>query len=133
MFRKFFIAGVAAAAITTLAAAPAGAQQWGNWRTIAFKTVSGGTDVDRINVRGNVRFREVRLCAFNAPIRMRDFDIRFENNQRQDVRTRERIAPGTCTRAIDLNGNRRDIEWIRLKYEPIRRGYARPVVRIQAR
>lgn len=114
-----------------LIAAPAVAQN-GNWRIIAFKTVSGGVDTDRINVRGDVRYREVKLCAFNAPLRMRDFDIRFENGQRQDVRVRQTIRAGTCTRDIDLNGNRRDIDQIRLRYEPIYRG-PRPVVRIQAR
>ena len=123
----------AAGAAIALTVGPAGAQQRGDWRTIGYKTVNGGTDVDRINVRGDRRFREVRLCVFNAPLRMRDFDVRFENNQRQDVSVRQRIGAGTCTRNVDLYGNRRDIEWIRLKYEPIARGYTRPIVRVQAR
>lgn len=122
------IAGTAVAAVSVPAVA-----QYRGWQTIAYKTVNRGTDVDRINVRGDRRYREVRLCAFNAPIHMRDFDIRFENNQRQDVRVRERIRAGTCTRNIDLTGNRRDIEWIRLKYSPIARNYTRPVVRVQVR
>ena len=122
-----FVASVAVAI-----AMPATAQQ-SNWRTIAYKTVNGGTDVDRINVRGNARYREVRLCVYNSPLRMRDFDIRFENNQRQDVRVRERIGAGRCTRNIDLTGNRRDIEWIRLKYERVARNNARPLVRVQVR
>lgn len=124
----------AAAGVAALAAAvPAVGQNYGNWRTIAFTTVGSGTDTDRISVRGDRRYREVRLCAFNAPLRMRDFDIRFENGQRQDVRVRERIRAGTCTRNIDLAGNRRDVEWVRLRYEPIRRGFTRPIVRLQAR
>ena len=123
---------VAAATGAALAAGPAPAQ-WANWRTIAYKTVSGGTDVDRINVPGGRRWHQVRLCVFNAPLRMRDFDIRFDNGQRQDVQLRERIGAGSCTRNIDLNGNVRDVDWVRLKYEPIRRGYTRPLVRLQAR
>lgn len=123
------IIGAAAAAF---AVAPATAQQSG-WRTIAYKTVSGGADVDRIDLRGSNRYREVRLCLFNAPLRMRDFDVRFENNERQDVRVRERIGAGRCTRNIDLTGNRRDIDSIRLKYEQVRRGATRPLVRIRAR
>ena len=121
-----------AAAVAAMAAAPSSAQR-GDWRTIAFKTVNRGTDVDRINVRGHARYREVRLCVFNAPLRMRDFDIRFENNQRQDVRVRERIRAGRCTRNIDLVGNRRDIERIRLRYERLARGYTAPLVRVQVR
>lgn len=130
MSRTLILAAIGAAGV--LATAPATAQQ-SAWRTIAYKTVNGGTDVDRINVRGDRRYRQVRLCVFNAPLRMRDFDIRFENNQRQDVSVRERIRAGTCTRNIDLVGNRRDIEWIRLRYERIARGYTRPLVRVQVR
>ena len=122
----------AAGAIAALAAAPASAQ-WANWRTIGYKTVSGGTDVDRIDVPGGRRWHQVRLCVFNAPLRMRDFDIRFDNRQRQDVRVRQRIGAGRCTRAIDLAGRVRDVDWIRLRYERIRRGWTRPLVRIQAR
>jgi hypothetical protein len=128
-----FLTIAAAGIAATFAAVPASAQQWAAWRTIAFKTVNGGTDVDRINVRGNRLYRQVRLCVFNAPLRMRDFDIRFENGQRQDVNVRQRIGAGTCTRNVDLYGNRRDIQWIRLKYEPIARGYTRPLVRVQVR
>lgn len=129
--KRVLIAAVAGATVAALSV-PASAQ-YRNWQTIAYKTVNRGTDVDRINVRGSTRYREVRLCAYNAPINMRDFDIRFENNQRQDVRVRERIRAGTCTRNIDLLGSRRDIEWIRLKYSPIARNYARPLVRVQVR
>jgi hypothetical protein len=123
---------IMAAAGTLLATAPAAAKQW-NWRTIAYKTVNGSTDVDRFRVPGGRRWHEVRMCVFNAPLRMRDFDISFDNNQRQDVSVRQRIDAGQCTRNIDLPGTTRDIRWIRLKYEPIGRGMVRPLVRVQAR
>lgn len=123
----------AAVAVFALTAGPGSAQQWGHWRTIAFKTVNGGTDVDRINVRSNNRYRQVRLCVYKAPLRMRDFDIRFENGQRQDVRVRQLIGADMCTRNIDLHGDRRRIDWIRLKYERIARGMQRPLVRVQVR
>ena len=69
----------------------------------------------------------------NAPIRLRDFDIRFENGRTQDADTRAVLGAGRCTRAIDLRGNRRDIDRIRLRYEPIARGHRRPLVRVQVR
>ena len=129
---RTLLLGAATAAATLASAAPASAQSY-NWRTIAYKTVASGTDRDIINVRGDRRYRQVRLCAFNAPIRMRDFDIRFENGGRQDVRVRQRIGAGTCTRNIDLEGNRRDIERIRLIYERVARSIHRPLIRVQAR
>jgi hypothetical protein len=67
----------------------------------------------------------------NAPLRLRDFDIRFANGGRQDVNTRAVLPAGRCTRAIDLRGNSRDIDSVRLRYEPMRRSVARPVVRVR--
>jgi hypothetical protein len=128
---RILLLGATTAAASLAFAAPAAAQQY--WRTIAYKTVASGTDRDTINVRGDRRYRQVRLCAFNAPIRMRDFDIRFDNGGRQDVRVRHRIGAGTCTRNIDLEGNRRDIERIRLVYERLARSIRRPLIRVQAR
>lgn len=133
MTRTLILAATAAAGLT-VAATPAYAQRWNDygWRTIAYKTVNG-RDTDRINVRGHYRQRAVRLCTMNAPIRLRDVDIRFENGRTQDANTRARLGAGRCTRAIDLRGNRRDIDWIRLRYEPIARGWRRPLVRVQIR
>ncbi len=128
---------LAAAAGTIFAvAAPADAQQWRwnerGWRTIAFEAVNG-RDSDRINLPGRTRQREIRLCSMNQPLRLRDFDVRFDNGRRQDVNTRAVLPAGRCTRAIDLRGNRRDVASVRLRYEPILRSWQRPVVRVQVR
>ena len=133
MTRTLILAATAAAGLA-VAATPANAQRWNDygWRTIAYKTVNG-RDTDRIDVRGHHRQRAVRLCAMNAPIHLRDVDIRFENGRTQDANTRARLGAGRCTRAIDLRGNRRDIDWIRLRYEPIALGWRRPLVRVQIR
>ena len=69
----------------------------------------------------------------SSPLRLRDFDVRFANGTRQDVDTRAVLPAGRCTRAIDLRGNRRDIDSVRLRYEPIARVAMRPVVRVQVR
>lgn len=118
-------------ALLALISGPALAQA--NWRTIGYKTVARGTDVDTIRTPGDARYRQVRLCSLNRPIRMVDFDVNFENGGQQDVNVRQRIAPGSCTRAIDLKGQRRDIANVRLRYERIQRGLGVPVVRVQAR
>ncbi|HEU0283775.1 MAG TPA: hypothetical protein VFR52_01375 [Sphingomicrobium sp.] len=134
--KRTFILAAATAAATLVAIAPASAQQWRwnerGWRTIGYTRVDG-RDSDRINLPGVTRQREIRLCAMNAPLHLRDFDIRFANGGRQDVNTRAVLPAGRCTRAIDLRGNRRDIASIRLRYEPIARMAMRPVVRVQVR
>jgi hypothetical protein len=115
-------------------ALPASAQRRNDrgWRTIAYNTVNG-RDTDTIYAPGRSRQSAIRLCSINAPIHLIDFDIRFANGGHQDAPTRALIQGGTCTRAIDLRGNRRDIERIRLRYEPVARHLRRPLIRVQVR
>ena len=136
MTRTLIVAAAAGAASMLTAVVPAEAQQWRvderGWRTIGYTRVDG-RDSDRIRLPGVTRQREIRLCAMNAPLRLRDFDVRFANGGRQDINTRAVLRPGRCTRAVDLRGNRRDLESVRLRYEPILRTRDRPVVRVQVR
>ena len=133
---RTFILAAATAAATGVAVAPATAQQWRwndrGWRTIGYTRVDG-RDSDRIALPGVTRQSAIRLCAMNQPLHLRDFDIRFANGGRQDVDTRAVLQAGTCTRSVDLKGNRRDIASVRLRYEPILRTAQRPVVRVQVR
>jgi hypothetical protein len=126
----------AATAATLIAVAPADAQhgRWNDrgWRTIGYTRVDG-RDSDTIYLPGRTRQSAVRLCAINQPLHLRDFDIRFANGRKQDVDTRAVLRAGTCTRSVDLKGNRRDIASVRLRYEPIYRASSRPVVRVQVR
>ncbi len=134
--KRILILAAATAAATVVAIAPASAQQWRwnerGWRTIGYTRVDG-RDSDRINLPGFTRQREIRLCAMNQPLNLRDFDIRFANGGRQDVNTRAVLPAGRCTRAVELRGNRRDIASVRLRYAPITRSWQRPVVRVQVR
>jgi hypothetical protein len=134
--KRTIILAAAGVASTLLAVAPASAQfgRWTDrgWRTVAYTRVDG-RDTDTIRLRGNIRERAIRVCAINAPLNLRDFDIRYHNGGHQDVGTRDVLRAGTCTRAVDLRGNRRDIDSVRLKYAPILRSALRPYVRIQVR
>lgn len=121
-----------AAAATLVAAAPADAQRYNNWRTIAFEQVNG-RDNDSIRVPGTARYRQMRVCVFGGPIEMRDVDVRFRNGGHQDIGTRHLMKAGTCTRNLDLRGAARDVTEIRLKYQPLQRGWVRPTVRVQVR
>ena len=134
--KRTLILAAAGTAATLVALSPAAAQQWRwderGWRTLGYTRVDG-RDTDTIYLPGRTRQSAIRLCAMNQPLHLRDFDIRFANGGRQDVNTRAVLRPGTCTRAVDLRGNRRDIAAVRLRYEPIRRSALRPVVRVQVR
>jgi hypothetical protein len=131
---RTLILAAAGLGATLAAAAAADAQRWNDrgWRTVGFTTVDG-RDSDPINLPGVTRQRSIRLCAINQPLGLRDFDVRFANGGRQDINTRAILRPGTCTRAVDLRGNRRDITSVRLRYDAIRRSWQRPIVRVQVR
>ena len=120
----------AAAVATIVLAAPADAKH--GWRTIGTKEVTG-RDTDTIYLPGFMRQTEVRVCVRRAPLHLRDFQIRFANGHRQDVHTKAVIGADSCTRTVDLRGYRRDIERIRLRYEPVLRNAMRPIVRVQIR
>ena len=135
--KRTIILGLSAAALGTLATMPADAQRWHNnwraaWRTIAYTQVNG-RDRDTIRVPGTARYRQLRVCVFGGPIEMRDVDVGFRNGGHQDIGTRSLIRAGTCTRNLDLRGNRRDVSYVRLRYMPLRRGWVPPVVRVQVR
>jgi len=134
--KRTLILAAAGAAATLTAVTPAAAQfaNWHDrgWRTVAYTRVDG-RDTDNIALRGNIRERAIRVCAINRPLNLRDFDIRYANGGHQNVNTRAVLRAGTCTRAVDLRGGRRDIASVRLKYAPIQRSMLRPYVRIQVR
>jgi len=134
--KRTMILTVAAAASAVVAVSPAAAQyaRWNErgWRTVAYTRVDG-RDTDIIRMRGHIRERRIRVCAINQPLNLRDFDIRFQNGGHQNVNTRAVLRAGTCTRAVDLRGNRRDINAVRLRYAPIYRSALRPYVRVQVR
>lgn len=69
----------------------------GSWTTIGYTTVGSGRDRDVIRVRGDDRHRQIRVCALNRSIEMRDLHVRFANGGRQDIRVRQVIRAGTCT------------------------------------
>lgn len=133
---KRLILAVATVACGLAAASPAAAQQWryndSGWRTIGTARVDG-RETGIVQLPGVTRQREIRVCALKAPLRLRDFDIRFANGGRQDVNTRAVLEAGTCTRAVSLRGNRRDVASVRLRYEPVAYRANRPQVRVQVR
>ena len=102
------------------------------WEVVGSRAVGWNNDRDVIPVRGLERHRQIRLCAAGGAVRMLDLDIRFANGGHQDVAVRSVIASRSCTRAIDLAGQNRNITQVRILYERLRRR-ARPVIRVEAR
>jgi hypothetical protein len=102
------------------------------WDVIGVREVRDRTERDTIVVEGHRQFERIKLCVYRNPVHFYDVDVRFRNGGHQDVSIRQRINPGECTRAIDLNGDDRDIASVSMLYEEtsFRRRHA--VVRLMA-
>ncbi|MEQ1864960.1 MAG: hypothetical protein ABL996_09935 [Micropepsaceae bacterium] len=87
------------------------------WELVGTRDVSFRVERDTIMVRGNDRSRQIMICVYKQPVRLLDADVRFANGGHQDLFVRNVIGAGQCTRAIDLQGNRRDIRSISLSYK----------------
>ncbi len=112
LFRFALPLAVAATLMATSASAFA-------WDLLGIRTVSKGIDRDSIRVAGNNRHRQFRMCVRLAGVHVRHIRIRFNNGGSQDVSVRRYFAPGTCTRAVDLKGNRRNIRRIDIAYNRV--------------
>lgn len=110
--KKSLAAALLIGAATVLAATPAAA-----WEQIGYRQVNLGNDTDTIWIEGHERFARIKLCVANRPVRFHDLDVNFRNGGHQDVAIRDVIPVGGCTRNIDLEGGRRDIKNIVLRYE----------------
>ena len=121
-----------AAALAALAiAAPAVAQS--GWTRLGHREVSDSINRDTIRARGGAQYRQAMICVEQAPVRFIDVVIRYRNGGTQDVRMRELIRAGGCTRDINLRGRSRDIDAVEFTYEAASLGRERARVELFAR
>ncbi len=107
----------AASAVVALATLVATAAPAAAWELIGARNVRDATERDTIVVEGPRRYERIRLCVYRNPINLYDLDVRFRNGGNQDVEVRQRLNPGECTRAINLNGDDRNIVNVSMIYE----------------
>lgn len=124
-------AAIALAAISIGIAGLSSVEARQGWTVIAQQTVDKGGDTDTVRINDNRKYKSVRICVYGRPIRLNSFSVQFHNGARQDLDVRANFRPGSCSRAIDLKGERRNIDWVMLNYNR-RPGEGAPLVRIQA-
>jgi hypothetical protein len=125
--KSIFVAATLAAVSMIASITPAVA-----WTQIGVREVTDRYDVDVVNLPGDRRFARFRVCVHGNPVHFYDLDVFFRNGGHQDVEVRSRINAGECTRAIDLNGGRRNIDRIKFKYEETSWFVGRATIRIFA-
>jgi hypothetical protein len=112
-----FRAVLASAVVALAACATAEPASAYDWRVIGVRDVRDRTDRDTMVIEGPRQFERIKLCVYRNPVHFYDVDVRFANGGHQDVSVRQRINPGECTRAIDLNGDDRNITTVSMLYE----------------
>lgn len=116
--RTTLVAGLAAAAAAL--AAPASAQS--GWGMIGASEVGTQAGNGTITPRSADPFREFMICVDLAPLRFRTITVRFANGASQAVSFRDRIAAGSCGRALSVRGRNGPVAGIDVAYEPGRTG-----------
>ena len=125
MSKMLFVAAALPVAFVISAAAT---PQAGSWDTLAVTTVQAGSSSGQLGIRSYEQYDWLRICS-TAPIKLRDLRIGFYNGDRQDVALAAAVAGGSCTTAIDLKGVQRNIEKVRVRYDPT----SQATVQVQAR
>lgn len=95
------------------------------WDFLGSRVVSHTAERDRVPAQGARRYTQVKLCTSNRPVRLHDVDVVFRNGSRQNLQIRNLLRPGECTRALDLRGNARDIQFVNLAYQTVGRNFGR--------
>lgn len=125
---KIKMTALVTAALLAAAALPAAADTF-----LGARVVADHAETDVIEANANQLHQEVRICVSGRAIHFRDLDIVFENGGRQDASVRALIAPGHCTRWIDLRGPARNIGRIVLRYDALVNAGPQPIVTAFAR
>lgn len=113
ILRQALLAGLAAAAL----ALPARADD-----LLGTRYVRDRSDTDVIEVNSANLYGAVKLCVAQRAVNFHDIDLHFANGGKQDAPVRLVVGVGGCTRWIDLNGERRRITKIVLRYDAISGG-----------
>lgn len=102
-----------------------------DWRFIADRWINYGLDHDAI-LFGDLKddFRQLKIRVTDAPLKIYDMKIHFDNGDVQDVSLKVLFRQGEESRVIDLNGGLRHLRKIEFWYETkgVRKGKSRIAV-----
>jgi hypothetical protein len=105
----------ALAACIAAAAAPAAAQS--GWSGVGWAAASGDSGRIAITAHSDPRFRELMICVEGHAVRINDADLRFDDDHRQSIHIRARLADGACGRMYTLNSRGKAIAAADVTYD----------------
>jgi hypothetical protein len=97
------------------------------WMVMGSRTVNYGTDHDAItNGSQDTWFTGIYIKVTDAPIKINDMKVYFDNGDKFDVSIRSMIKQNGHSRTIELPGGQRKITKVEFSYETLgsNRGHA---------
>lgn len=96
---------------------PAVAPPISPWREISRITVRDRATTDTIRINDRQPYLELKICGERSIVRVRRAEVQLDGRHWQRLFVAPALAPGACTRAIDLTGEGRRITALRFDYE----------------
>lgn len=87
------------------------------WEILGSRSVRYGTDHDVITVSGDKWYTGIYFKVTDAPIRINDMKVYFDNGDKFDVSIRSMIRENGHSRTITLPGGQRKITKVEFSYE----------------
>jgi len=123
-------AALLAVCLTALVA-PALAQS--GWTGIGQAAATPEAASVTINARGEARQREIMFCLEGHLLRLNEAVLHYQGGATQNVRLRQRVADGGCSRMATLSGRNRILVSAHVAYDPATLEGARTQVQIFVR
>ncbi len=89
------------------------------WHKIGETTVSFKADKDALVVLGADKFKAIRIRVTDAPIRVEDLEVYYENGSKEDIQLRSEFKKGSDSRVIDLKGLDRNLKKVVFVYHSL--------------
>lgn len=88
-----------------------------DWEVLGSRSVRYGTDHDVISVSGDRWYKGIYFKVTDAPIKINDMKVYFDNGDKFDVSIRSMIRENGHSRTIELPGGQRRITRVEFSYE----------------
>jgi hypothetical protein len=89
------------------------------WEVLGSRSVRYGTDHDVISVSSDKWYQGVYFKVTDAPIKINDMKVYFDNGDKFDVSIRGMIKQNGHSRTIELPGGQRKITKVEFSYETL--------------
>ena len=89
------------------------------WHKIGETNAMFKSDRDVLTVLGADKFKAIQIKVTDAPIRLEDLEVYYENDTKEDIQVRSEFKKGEKSRVINLKGGDRKLKKVVFVYHSI--------------